>query len=1420
MEITEATPGSATVAPAGSSARPSPGGERSRLLALDGRARAASVEELLREQIVGLLGAGAGAGGELGPDASLERLGIDSRDALTLLEAVEDRLGVELPLHLVLAAASLGEAAEAIASLFDGADAFVRPVVDDAPAESDELFPLSAIQRAYWLGRNRAFGLGGVAAHLYVEFEPEALDVDRLRTALDALVRRHGMLRAVVHDDGTQQILADPGATPFRVVDLRDAAAHERDSQLERHRLGVSHEVRPLGAWPMFDVTAFLRAEGSVRVACSVDLLLVDAGSAVIVLQDLADLYLDPGRRERPLGLSFRDYVLATGTGDREPEAGHRAGPWRDYLRALPPAPKLPLAAPLASVSEPRFDRLELTIGPEEWTRLRTRATAENVTPTVLIATAFSEVLAAWCEQRAFTLNVTLFNREPVHPDVEALVGEFTSLVLVGADLRQGEPFTRRLRAMQTSFWEALSHRRQSSLDLLREVSLAQGVAATQPAMPVVLTSLIGQDVDFGPLGRPTYAISQTPQVVLDHQLYETDGGLVVSWDYVTAALAPGIAAQMFDAYAQLLARLAGPTSDWSEPVPVLVPPAHRDVVDATNATTGPVPDGGLHDRFFAGALRHPDRPAVVNGSTTLTYGQLARHASTLARRLREGGAGRDRLVAVVMDRGWEQVVAVLGVLAAGAAYLPIAADLPQERIELLIERGECRLIVTQPGTRHASWAGDRTVLVVDSSDALDEEIAFEPGDPTALAYVIFTSGSTGVPKGVMVEHRSALNTVVDIADRYGISSTDTVLSLSSLGFDLSVFDLFGLLGAGGRVVIPRPEEARDPSRWADLVRVGAVTVWNSVPALAEGLADYLQKQPSAAVDPLRVCLLSGDWVPVGLPDRLRSRVPGLRVVALGGATEGSIWSIAHDLDVVDPCWDSIPYGRPLRNQRIFVVDDGLHEQPIGVAGEILIGGVGVARGYWRDAERTAESFVPHPGTGEVVYRTGDRGRRMPDGTVVFLGRSDTQVKLRGHRVELGEIEAVLGARAGVRDAVAVVQRGPGGGQHLAAFAVPDGTAAIDAGDLRAFLRDRLPSYMVPSAVTVLGSFPLTANGKVDRRALAAPAPEEPSEATGVDERVGRLSRLLHDVAGIAGVGPDDDLFELGLDSLDAIRLVNSAEVELGARPDLEILFANPTLRSLAAFYDDVASEPGEVVPPAAPDRRPFPTLVTHADRESHKQRRDVLPSFEGLSGVSLLVSDQSGEAVHRRSEQTFSSSTVSFGSLSQLLNCVRAGRGSRAGRRLYPSAGGTYAVQLYLDIKPDRIERIDGGLYAFDPERHRLVLMDSSCRVSARDHFPFNREASEACALTVMLVAAMDVLDPLYGALARDFALVEAGALLQLLMVSSPPAGLAMCPIGALTRDPLDGIVGERRLIVHSALVGGRHAPEAPETMQVEVTI
>ncbi|MFR9677008.1 amino acid adenylation domain-containing protein, partial [Streptomyces sp. TR06-5] len=357
------------------------------------------------------------------------------------------------------------------------------------------------------------------------------------------------------------------------------------------------------------------------------------------------------------------------------------------------------------------------------------------------------------------------------------------------------------------------------------------------------------------------------------------------------------------------------------------------------------------------------------------------------------------------------------------------------------------------------------------------------PGD---LAYVIYTSGSTGVPKGVAVSHGAALNTCVDVVERFGVGPGDAVLGLSSLSFDLSVFDVFGVLGAGGRLVLPRAGSSRDPGHWLELVREHRVTVWNSVPALMAMLVEHAAGGGEGL--PLRVVLLSGDWIPVDLPGRVRGLAGGARVVSLGGATEAGIWSIAYPVDEVDPGWDSIPYGRPLRNQRFHVWNERWQECPVHVPGELFIAGAGLAEGYWRDEERTAASFVRHPVTGERLYRTGDLGRWLPSGEIEFLGREDFQVKVGGFRIELGEIEAAVAECPGV---AAVVAAAPGERHHrrLAGYVVPAAGAGEDLLDrVRERAEDRLPSYMVPATWTVLDHLPLSANGKIDRNALPDPA--------------------------------------------------------------------------------------------------------------------------------------------------------------------------------------------------------------------------------------------------------------------------------------------------------------------------------------------
>jgi epothilone synthetase B len=939
-----------------------------------------------------------------------------------------------------------------------------------APEERHLPFPLTEVQQAYWVGRTDLFDLGGVASHAYVEYTMGDLDVARLDRALRRLIDRHEMLRAVVLTDARQQILAQVPPYQTGVLDLRHRDAAEAAELLGALRARMSRQVRPADVWPLFEIHVTLLPQSRSLLHLSFDILIGDIWSFQTLQRDLERFYHQPDLELPPLELSFRDYVLAQAAFAATPAYRRSLDYWRERLPDLPPAPGLPLARNPSTLGAPRFRRRRASLGRRAWRSLKTRAARRGLTPSGLLLAAYAEVLAAWSKSPRFTINVTTFNRLPVHPQVNEVVGDFTSLTLVAVDGGAAPDFAGRADAVQKRLWRDLEHGQVSAVRLLREMAGAEGLRSAAP-MPVVFTSLLfGQEQDGGgeegaadsgegaageEEGRADQGISQTPQVWLDHQVGEDRGVLAYNWDAVEDLFPPGVLDDMFAAYGGLIARLAEDEAAWHVETPLPLPPGQLEARRRVNETAVPFVPELLQQGFERRAARDPDRPAVFSAARVLTYGETERRANHLAWRLRRRGARPNTLVAVVMEKGWEQVVAVLAVLKAGAAYLPIDPGLPQERRAHLFEQGGVELALTQSWVDAAlAWPAPLRRLRVDLESAAEDVQAPPPVQrPGDLAYVIFTSGSTGLPKGVMIDHAGALNTVADVNRRFAVGPGDRVLALSSLGFDLSVYDIFGLLAAGGAVVLPEPSAGRDPERWADLMAAHRVTVWNSVPALMEILAEHGAGQaPPAGRDRssalaragecLRLVLLSGDWIPVRLPDRVRELAPAAEVVSLGGATEASIWSILHPIGRVDPAWTSIPYGRPMDNQSWQVLDARLAPRPTWVAGDLYIGGSGLARGYWRDQEKTAASFFVHPRTGERLYRTGDLGRYLPDGTIEFLGRDDMQVKIQGYRVELGEIEVALERHPKVRAAAALALGERGRQRRLVACVVPRGSAA------------------------------------------------------------------------------------------------------------------------------------------------------------------------------------------------------------------------------------------------------------------------------------------------------------------------------------------------------------------------------------------
>lgn len=1053
-----------------------------------------------------------------------------------------------------------------------------KPIEDAWPAcipnlaQRHEPYPLSDLQRGFFMAAD-TFMEFHVRPHYYIEKNIPGLDVAAYEAAWNKALKRHAGEIVVVREDGNLQVLESPLPVRCELIDLRGCAQDEIEKSLAHTRATMMRAELPLDRWPWIDLRVSLweNAQGiQGRVHYNHNNFFADGGGTTRFLKEIDAYYRDPSKHLPPLTLSVRDAVLTLEQLVESPAGKADQTYWEERLPLLPSAPSLPMRPAMERRTRSRLQRREMFMAPALWQQFKENARLHGLTPSAAVFAAYAEVIGAWSNQRHFVLSNMVTRRLPIHPEIFDILGNFASLYPLEIHLREGEDFVTHARNIHQQVTRDTQHLRWGGMRVMQSLNQLQGGFGRAP-IPFV----IGSGLFMEGFERSDFSCLETSQVMLDHQFWElADGRYYYVWDLLEEFFPEGMVDDMLGAYHGLLEQLAQFPDTWLLQAHDLLPARQlieRDVV--TPAAVAPA-DTCLHHFLDNAAAHYGSAHAVVSGAEHFTYKELEQASDALATQLVAMGVRRGDRVAVVTRRNCELLKAVFAILKAGAAYIPVDPSLPEARREFYLTNSQARLVLVESCYQDQFGTSAMPIVLMDEVTAQPSVVSTSTlpslqtnGD---LAYLIYTSGSTGQPKGVMIDHRGAVNTIADINQRFNVGQDDKLFGVSSFGFDLSVYDIFGAAAAGACLVYPDPEQALNPAHWLDVMTNEGITLWNSAPPLASLMVEAAEFR-KLTLPALRLVLLSGDWIPLDLPDRLRTIAPNARIVSLGGATEASIWSIIYDIGEVKPDWPSIPYGYPMVNQPWFILDAWGRPSPEWVSGDLYIGGIGLALGYWDDEEKTARSFVQHPVTGERIYRTGDLGRYLPGGVIEFLGRGDTQVKIQGHRIELGEIESQLCAQASVSKAVVTVQRNAQGGQpQLAAYIVPAADSNLDWSALKTALAARLPDYMVPRLFMSLPHIPLSANGKIDRKSLP-PIVDNPLITASDQERRAPQGSVEETLAGIwsqvlkvDNLSANDNFFDLGGQSFEAVRIIGLIREVFGLALSIGDIWQHQELESLA----------------------------------------------------------------------------------------------------------------------------------------------------------------------------------------------------------------------------------------------------------------
>jgi amino acid adenylation domain-containing protein len=1104
--------------------------------------------------------------------------------ATQVVSRARSAFGVELPVRALFEAPTVMELANRIEKMRRGGKAALAPPIRPVPRDRD--LPLSFAQQRLWFIDQ--LEPGGSSYNLAVALRVEGpLDPSALARSFQEIVRRHEILRTTFSGRGGEPVQIIQPAVPFPLALVDLSALPEPARQEQAAHLAAEEARRP------FDLTrdpllrcALLRLNENAHVlALTLHHIAADGWSAAILTREIGVAYraIREGRRPElpPLPVQYVDFAVWQRSWLTGETLASQLAWWRETLAGAPTLLDLPTDRPRRAIQHQAGAVEVVELAAAGYQRMVAAARQADATPFMLLLATFGAFLGSLTGLEDLLVGIPVAGRN--RPELEGLIGLFLNTLLVRQDLSGDPDFQTLLRRVRDASLEAYA-RQDLPFDRLVEELNPERDLTRAPLYQVQLNLLNvpRAEIDFSEGVAAAFPLAEV-QAKLDLAVYaeEAAGRLALRWIYDARLFDAATIRRAVSHFVRLLeAAVEEPRRRLSE-LPLLTAEEVQQIRFEWNDTHPAHPPGStIPERFFAAAERWPERIALSLAEEALTYGELASRVRRRAAELKLRGVGPETMTALCFERSFVMVEAVLAVLVAGGAYAALDPHHPRSVLESVLRDVGPALLLTQEHLRASLPLRDgmETLALDRREGSLGSERALPaPPDPQSLAYVAFTSGSTGAPKGILGVHGSVMNYLSYLDEVWPLSPEDQVLQLARLSFDASIRDLLYPLTRGAGVVLPAGWEARDPSALLrEIRRRGVTCVLGAVPSLLHALMEAAV--PGEDGRHLRLILASGEPLPLALCQQLSQQFRGVRIANQYGPSECTLTSTLYQVPsgISEP--GMAPAGRPISGLRCRVLDSRLREAPVGVAGQIFLGGLGVTRGYLNRPDLTAERFLPDPFSsepGERLYATGDLGRQRPEGALEVLGRLDHQVKIRGIRLELGEVEAMLAAHPEISRAVTTVREG-----RLVAYVVGRGGLPPGTG-LRGFLEERLPEHAVPSLVIPLDSLPLNANGKVDRGAL--PAPGDRSRAAAIaprDVQELQLVSIWEKILDVHPVGVTDDFFELGGHSLLAVRLLSLIERQLGRRLPLAALFQARTVERLAAcLREREPAAPSSLVP-------------------------------------------------------------------------------------------------------------------------------------------------------------------------------------------------------------------------------------------------